>query len=260
MQDKNINLILNASEGILQIVVGEISEEGNKVLVNQEWDCPQNSTEKLTPLIKDIFQKLDIPLNSIARIACVIGAGSFTGIRLSLCTAAGLSRIIQAKQVAIDFLQALAFNAPTQENTYTCVITHAKRNLVHCAEFISNEKNIPIQISPTRLIEPENLLNEIKSSVQLPERIPDFILGSGVFKYSHIFTQESIKTCIMSKHANILNPFVLLDLSQNLEVSEKDISPEYVRACDAVDNLNHISKKLGNNTTAAFNLYNTLIQ
>ncbi len=245
MPEKNICLILNASEGILQIVV---AQEQN-ILAHQEWDCPKNATEKLTLYIKDIFQKLNLPLNSIARIACVVGAGSFTGIRLCQQTSAAFARVFNAKQVAIDFLHALAFNAPTKKGTRTRVITHAKKNLVHCADFIANEENIPLQVTKTVLIEPIKTLAETNAS---------YILGSGLNKIRE--KQEEYDIVFMPENANLLNPKVLAFLAFYNLASHKDLQPEYVRSCDAVDNLEYISAKLGNNPKAAFNKYKEIIE
>ncbi len=247
--EKNITLILNASEGILQIIVAR----EKTLLAHQEWDCPKNATEKLTLLIKDIFQKLDLPLNSIEKIASVVGAGSFTGIRLCQQTSAALARVFNAKQVAIDFLHALAFNAPTKQNTHTRVITHAKKNLVHCADFIANEENIPVQISKTVLIEPLKALAENATNNQV-----NYILGSGLNKIREKENESAI--VFLPEIANNLNPLVLILLANYNQASNKDIEPEYVRSCDAVDNLEYISQKLGNNPDAALNKYQEIIK
>ncbi len=245
--NKDITLVLNASEGSLQIVLAK----NNVILAHQEWDCPKNATEKLTPLIKDIFQKLDLPLSSISKIASVIGAGSFTGIRLCQQTSAALARIFNAEQVAIDFLHALAFNAPTSKGTHTRVITHAKKNLVHCADFITNDENIPTQISKTVLIEPSKTLEQ-----SVTYKV-DYILGSGLNKIREYEAQSDI--VFMPENANILNPRVLLFLANYNQASNKDIAPEYVRTCDAVDNLEYISTKLGNSPEAAFSKYKEIV-
>lgn len=238
-------LVLNASEGVLQIVVGSQA----KLLAHQEWDCPKNSTEKLVPLLDEIFKKLDLSFSSLTRIACVVGAGSFTGIRLSLVTAAALARVHNIKQVPIDFLHALSYNAPTNKGTHTRVITHAKKNLVHCADFISDSNNIPVQQGKTLLLEPKDIFYA---------PLPHYLLGSGTAKLESIEKNENC--IILAPSANILNPQVLLGLANSLPVEVKDIKAEYVRTCDAVDNLKHISQQLGNNTDCAFKKYEEIIR
>ncbi len=249
---KDILLILNASEGILQIVVGQYVENSlPKLLCHQEWDCPKNGTERLSPLIQEIFTSLNIPLARIKRIASLTGAGSFTGIRLCLATSSALSRVLEAEQVSIDFLTALAYNAPTKANNTIRVITHAKRNLVHCADFICNEKNIPCQKAKTSLISPEIAFND--SNI-------DYILGSGVEKYKESLADKIYTKHLLASYTNILNPHVLLQLAQEASISDTDLEAEYVRTCDAVDNLEHISQKLGNDTEESFNLYNKIVK
>ncbi len=247
---KDIILILNASEGILQIVVGQRQEDKSSLLLcHQEWDCPKNCTERLSPLIKEIFKKLDLPLSRIYRIASLTGAGSFTGIRLCLATSSALSRALKTEQVAIDFLHALAYNAPIQIGNKIRVISHAKRNLVHLADFIVKNDSFLEQIDKTSLTSPEFAFSD--STI-------DYILGSGVEKY-----KENLKDSIKIKHllpiyTNRLNPSILLDLANNASPSDKDLEAEYVRSCDALDNLEHISQKLGNSHEDSLALFNTL--
>ncbi len=263
MNDINTILILNASEGILQILVG-YENDSKTILAHQEWNCPQNSTEKLTPLIKEIYKKLELPLQSISKIACVVGAGSFTGIRLCLTTAQALARVLSSNekkvmQVSIDFLEALAYNAPLSENIHVRVITHAKRNLVHSADFIYENLKFQ-QIENTKLVSPNEAFEEL-----LEKNIPYFLLGSGVEKISHdevsqIHSTPAKMVQVMDLSKNLLNPRVLLDLANNSIPVSCDLNPEYVRSCDAVDNLEHISKKLGNNPEEAFKQYYNFVK
>ncbi len=255
--EKNILLIINASEGILQIVLGEKTSKGTiKLLVNQEWDCPKDSTEKLTPLIKQIFSQLGLALSSIYKIASVTGAGSFTGIRLSLCSSAALSRALDAQQCSIDFLTALSYNASTTKGTITRVITHAKKDLVHVADFLFEEDNKAVQLEATRILSPTQVLEELTSN----DNKVHFLLGSGLTKHEELFMQakDRTKTSFLSSYTNSLNPQVLLKLAFENNCNLRYLDAEYVRSCDAVDNLAHISKKLGNDVDSSFKLYDEL--
>ncbi len=264
MMQTDTILILNASEGILQIVVGT---SDNKLLAHEEWDCPNNGTEKLTPYIKELFSKLNLPLVSIRKIACIVGAGSFTGIRLCMMTAEALARALsnndrKIELVGIDYLYALAHNAPMNENARIRVITHAKKNLVHSADFTA-ENSIPTQVDDTRLISPNEALEELCSCEKAYAN--NYLLGSGVNKISQELRDLSTKTMheksiiLLNTYNNFLNAHALLKLANEKEQAENTIDAFYVRSCDAVDNLEHISNKLGNNAQEALKLYKKII-
>ena len=104
-----LELILNAAEGALQMVV----TEDETLLCAQEWRRPERATEILAPALRHICAALDLRLADFRRLACVRGPGSFTGIRLVLATAAALRRTGQVRLAGLDYLQALAATLET---------------------------------------------------------------------------------------------------------------------------------------------------
>ena len=102
-----LELILNAAEGVLQIVV----TEDEAILCAQEWYRSERATEILAPALAELATSLGIRWSDLRRIACVRGPGSFTGIRLTLATAAALRRCGRAQLAGLDYMQALATTA-----------------------------------------------------------------------------------------------------------------------------------------------------
>ena len=140
-----LELILNAAEGVLQIVV----TEDEAILCAQEWYRSERATEILAPALAELATSLGIRWSDLRRIACVRGPGSFTGIRLTLATAAALRRCGRAQLAGLDYMQALATTAVMRRGMlyggHVWVLTHARRNLVHCQPFISYGPEIPAQ-------------------------------------------------------------------------------------------------------------------
>lgn len=68
-------------------------------------------SEKLLTLIQDLCQEQDLPLTQIDGIAVSIGPGSFTGLRIGLSTAKGLSYALGKPLITVPTFDSIAKNA-----------------------------------------------------------------------------------------------------------------------------------------------------
>lgn len=235
-------LILNASEAVLQIAV----TENEQPLCFQEWYLPQKASEVLASSLADICSKLKITSANFRRIACITGPGSFTGIRLLVSTAAALRRASSAQLCALDYMQALATSASVMRDILypakIFVLTHAKHNLVHFQTFISFGPQIPAQpITQIELIEPEKAINLFKDE-------KCFVCGSGILRNKEIFReiiQKRVDAVIMPC---LVNPCLtsLCLLARHGDYFPHDLNPKYVRKCDAMENLDKEKKLILN--------------
>lgn len=245
-----LELLLNAAESCLQII---LSDNGKLVYAGQ-WHKPERATEILAPALKSIFASLDLPLLKLRRIGCIKGPGSFTGTRLTLATASGLRRICQARLGGLDYMQAMATSVAVQRgilygNTIW-VITHAKRNLVHCQPFVSYGPEIPAQpLDKVSLCTPDLAMARILE-------MPGHACGSGIGRYPAKFRfvkhETRHTTCTSSKHEIVFMPEMvdpdiraMLLLGRHADYFSEDLMPLYVRDCDAIDNLPELAKKHG---------------
>ena len=172
-------LILNACEGVLQIVCAD----AEKIVVSQEWYRENQATEILAPQLEAICHSLCIQPGNFTKIACVHGPGSFTGIRLVLATAMGLSTVSGAECAGINYLEALACEAflrkHLSETRTLWVFTHARRNLMHAQAFFSQNGEIPRPKTAVFLCDPKESLSFIAEQ--------SICLGSAIQRYPEIF-------------------------------------------------------------------------
>ncbi len=233
-----LELILNACEGALQIVV----TDNEKPACFQEWFAPGRATEILAPALEQICLRLGIAPNQFRRIGCFAGPGSFTGVRLVLTTAAAMRRASKAQLASLDYLQALATSAVIQRGLLydgkVFVITHARRDLVHFQEFVSFGPQIPAQpVDEVRLIHPEEALARIGREECL-------VCGSGLPRHPDIYAlpvtgqgPKGAEKAILLPH--LINPGLaaLCLLARHGDYFPTDVDPRYIRGCDAVERL-----------------------
>lgn len=86
----------------------------------QRWlrysDTPRSHAQMLLPYIDELISESQTPLNSINAIALTHGPGSFTGIRIALSIAQGLSYASNVPLIPVSSLDALAYTFLHSEN------------------------------------------------------------------------------------------------------------------------------------------------
>ena len=247
-----LELVLNAAEGALQILV---TENGRRRCF-EEWHEANRATELLAPALQQLCHALGIAPASFRRIACVAGPGSFTGIRLVLATAAALRRAGHAQLASLDYLQALATTAVMQRGLLypapVMVVTHARRNLVHYRPYRSYGPQIPAQpLGPVQLIPPAEAL-------RLMGETPCHACGSGLARNPQYFAPEATGRGPAGAPDAIVMPELvdpdaaaLALLARHGDYFPRDIEPLYVRPCDAAENLGELAARQGMDGEAA---------
>lgn len=240
-------LVLNAAEASLDIVLGR----DNDIICAQSWRVPHRGTEILVPALHGMLRQLGMRPADIGQMACVCGPGSFTGVRLTLTTAAALRRVCGMPLAGLDFMQALALrgqrsSTPAAAGGWVWALTHARRDLVHCQPFARGEEHLPPQaLSPVELCSPAN------AARRMADESPagSVMLGTGVQRNAHTLEMHCAAVPQLASTAPLADD--LWTLALHAAYAHTDIEPRYVRPCDAVENLDHIARKQGNDPAAA---------
>ena len=292
MTESPFILVLNAAEGLLQIIIARREADGTHTsLCAQAWHAPTQAAELLAPALADAFRRLRISPHDIGRIAAVRGPGSFTGLRLVLATASGLTRATGALQAGLDYLPLLAASAlraiPAQHregavsdparsmlSRRVWVFTHARRNLVHMQGFqeqtapiingkVQHTPDAPVSLRPVcdiLVCPPEEAalyLNhfEAEQPEQAEDKAVSLALGSGLARnretFMRVFQSLPQAPLLLPPSFKHPSPEALLDAATGAAYGAADPAPLYIRPADAIDNLERIAASLGLDPEAA---------
>lgn len=91
----------------------------------------------LIPQIESLLGAANLELSQLAGIACAVGPGSFTGIRIGIATAATLAYAAKLPVVPIGSLHGIGLHETAKDDV--CVALNARRDHVFAARFRDGE-------------------------------------------------------------------------------------------------------------------------
>jgi tRNA threonylcarbamoyladenosine biosynthesis protein TsaB len=160
----------------------------------------KSHSSMLTVLINELFKQKQININELNAVAISKGPGSYTGLRIGVSVAKGISYALNKPIIGINtlqilskgFIQSNAFRQITneEENILLCPMLDARRMEVYNAFFsLSNE---PVSEISASIIDPNSFIADL-------EVRKIFFFGSGsqkckdVITHSNAFFIEGIK-------------------------------------------------------------------
>ena len=109
--------------------------EQGKVVLSRAHTRPKQSAERLLPLIAELLSEAGWARTSLDRIGVSVGPGSFTGLRVGIACAQGLSLGLGVPLVGVGSLQAMARAVPESVPGLRCAVLDARRGEVFAAAY-----------------------------------------------------------------------------------------------------------------------------
>ncbi len=97
-------LAIDTSSKILSVA----ARNGEKC-VRRDVDCAMQHSVRLMDEVDEVLKEVGLPLKECDFIACVVGPGSFTGIRIGISTVKGLCFATERLALAVTSLEAIAY-------------------------------------------------------------------------------------------------------------------------------------------------------
>jgi tRNA threonylcarbamoyladenosine biosynthesis protein TsaB len=224
--------ILAIDTSSLVATVAVINEE--KLLGEYSINHPRTHSQKIMPIIDELFKTLDITMEDIDLIAVSRGPGSFTGVRIGIATVKGLAHPYNIPVLGISSLEGLANNI-SYSKELICPIMDARRNQVYTGVYKWQDYRLKNVISdrPLTIKELMDLL------IDRDEKI--IFLGDGLIRYKdEISNTLGDKAIFAPQYVNMQRASSIaqlaLDKIKNKEAKPQsylDIAPTYLRKSEA---------------------------
>jgi tRNA threonylcarbamoyladenosine biosynthesis protein TsaB len=141
--------------------------ENNQLKGEYNLSLKRKHSEKLLPLMEQMFDLLEIKPKDLDAVAVSIGPGSFTGLRIGITTAKLLARIFNIPVKGISTLEIMAAGV---ESEYLLPMLDARHGRVYYSFYQSNYKQkdyLPkelLKAASAKVSELPNVLNNYKDN------------------------------------------------------------------------------------------------
>jgi len=98
-------LVINTASDVTEVAI----IKGNEVFFRAQEGRNKTSTT-LFLVIDELMKEAELDLKDLDYLGCVVGPGSFTGIRIGVCTIRTMAYVFNIKCVPVTYFDLLAYN------------------------------------------------------------------------------------------------------------------------------------------------------
>ena len=207
--------------------------EDNNMIIELHSDDEKTHSQTLMPLIDEMFKKTDLSLKDIDMLACCVGPGSFTGVRIGISTAKAFADVYNFKTFGVSSLEGLAYNIKEEisllhtssaaktgsspENSKDCKdYTNQNISLIICSLIDAKNENVYYGLFDENYNKIEELstcsIDELIDKLKRLDK-PIAFVGDGALAYKEKLEQHLCKNS---------NNFSEINLENNLVANSKN--------------------------------------
>lgn len=200
---------------------GVAISDGEKIQAEKIFEKGMRGSKELAPAVQEICKQTGIELGEIDRIACDIGPGSYTGLRVGLAFAKGLAYGLKKALVVVVSLDAMAQNIKWGQTPFFSPIIDARWEQVYAAIYECKDGSV-LRKSDLLAIAPEEFARMIPKGAT--------VFGDGVERYSEIFSHFKVA----DKNVWFPKPSVVALLGAKAKPGDPfTLTPLYLRPTEA---------------------------
>lgn len=135
--------------------------DNNKILGSLEVNVGLTHSEGLVPQLETLLKLARVEKEQLELIAVSRGPGSFTGLRIGMATAEAMAYALDLPLVAVDTLEAIAYNLPVAGVRLIPVLDAQKGNL-----YVGSyrwEKDRLVETEPVRIAAAQDLAAQLQA-------------------------------------------------------------------------------------------------
>ncbi len=173
-------LILNIETATTNCSVS-LSKDGETLVLKEDNSAGYSHAETLHVYINDVFEEAKILAKDIDAVAVSKGPGSYTGLRIGVSSAKGLSYALNKPLISVSTLESLAHQVSVNEGVIIPMLD-ARRMEVYSAIFSHSHKQI-------RDIKAEILTVDSYADLLKENRV--YFIGNGVAKTQQLINHPN---------------------------------------------------------------------
>lgn len=213
--------------------------DGEIILAEDFINTGENHSLHLLPAINNLYERAGLSFEKTDIFVCTQGPGSFTGIRVGICTIKGLALATAKPIIGISSLEALCANVALP--SVVCPMIDARNDQVYAALYEHAEGY------GHQEIEPENLLDIKSLLLILKEKHHSIIfVGSGALKYAELISEVLPHSLVSPPHfchvrAGAVGLLGLNAYTKGTMTEAISFAPHYLRLSEAERKLSLLS-------------------
>ena len=181
----------------------------------------------LLSMTEDMLKSLDMKVTDMDGIAVAMGPGSFTGIRIGVAAAKGLSWGADKPVCGVSTLEAMAHHC-CDDRYIICPVMDARRSEVYNGLFKYENGSI-VRLTEDRAISLKDLSEEAKNSDKT-----FFLVGDGAMLCYNYFTDNGINAVLAPANVRLQSAWGVGKAAESGEFSDPgDLTPNYLRLSQA---------------------------
>ncbi len=202
--------------------------KGGRVLCEYSVDAGLTQSELLLPMAEHCLASVHKDFSDLSALACTVGPGSFTGVRIGVSTVKGIAFGKNLPCIGVSTLESLAQNLKGLTGIFAAVMD-ARRAQVYNALFLSDGETIT-RLTPDRAISLDQLAEELAAYKE--KEI--YLVGDGYEVAMRYLADKALPLCVTpaalrAQRADSCAAVAERMLSQGLAVSDRALSPTYLR-------------------------------
>lgn len=199
--------------------------ENGRLIEERHGRTVRPSSEIVSLKVAALLDDHGFSLSDLSLLAVSLGPGSFTGIRIALAYAKGVSVALGLPLVGVPTLDLLAWPLTDTTSSYICPIIDAKKGEVFFAQY-RHEEGVLCATGECQAVKPEELAERLLR--------PCVVLGTGVRLCEPFLAQLEGVTIVRDHHQQVMGESLIrLGFEKQRSGTLEAMKPIYGRKSEA---------------------------